>query len=71
MSEEGQVLDSFIAVEIGLSDYEACWDAHNDVYESLDESPEEEMVLTLFLTEMCAMLDVEDSSLEKVIATNT
>ena len=67
MTNEGQVLDSFIAVEIGLSDYEACWDAHNDVYQELGTESNEETIITLFLTEVYDMLDVEEESFEKVL----
>jgi lipoate-protein ligase B len=67
MTNEGRVLDSFIAVEIGLSDYEACWDAHNDVYEQLSMESNEETIITLFLTEVYDMLDVEEDSFERVL----
>ena len=67
MTNEGRVLDSFIAVEIGLSDYEACWDAHNDVYQDLGKEPNEETTVTLFLTEVYDMLDVEEDSFNRVL----
>jgi hypothetical protein len=67
MTNEGQVLDSFIAIEIGLPDYEACWDAHNDVYEQLGTESNEETTITLFLQEVYDMLDVEEDSFERVL----
>ena len=67
MSHEGQVLDSFIAVEIGLPDYEACWDAHLDVYAELGVTSTDESIITMFLTEIYDMLDVEEDSFERVL----
>ena len=67
MTHEGQVLDSFIAVEIGLPDYEACWDAHLDVYAELGVTTSEESIITMFLTEVYDMLDVEEDSFERVL----
>ena len=71
MSEEGQVLDSFIAVEIGLSDFQACWDAHCDVYDSIDDAPSEDMLISLFLHGLYDMLEIDGDLLERVLATNT
>jgi len=71
MSEEGQVLDSFIAVEIGLSDFQACWDAHCDVYDSIDDAPSEDMLVSLFLHGLYDMLEIDGDLLERVLATNT
>ena len=67
MTHEGQVLDSFIAVEIGLPDYEACWDAHLDVYAELGVTTTEESIITMFLTEVYDMLDVEEDSFERIL----
>ena len=73
MTDEGQVLLSFIAVEIGLDDFEACWDAHCDVYESITEKngPEQETLISLFLHEIYDMLEIDGGYLERVLATNT
>ncbi len=67
MSNEGQILDSFIAVEIGQDDYQACWDAHNDVYEESGVEADEETIVSLFLQEMYDMLDIQESEFEKVL----
>ena len=67
MSHEGQVLDSFIAVEMGQDNYEACWDAHNDIYEQSGVNADEETIVTLFLQEIYDMLDVEEDEFEKVL----
>ena len=66
-TEEGQVLDSFIAVEIGLLDYEACWDAHCDVYDAAGVNPEADTLVSLFLTEVYDMLDIEEDAFERVL----
>ena len=66
-TEEGQVLDSFIAVEIGLLDYEACWDAHCDVYDAAGVEPEIDTLVSLFLTEVYDMLDIEEDAFERVL----
>ena len=67
MSHEGQVLDSFIAVEIGLPDYEACWDAHLDVYADAEVVTTDESIITMFLTEVYDMLDIEEDAFERVL----
>ena len=67
LSHEGQVLDSFIAVEIGLLDYEACWDAHCDVYADAEVTTSDESIITMFLTEVYDMLDVEEDSFIRVL----
>jgi hypothetical protein len=67
LSNEGQVLDSFIAVELGLPDYEACWDAHIDVYEDAGVITTDESIITMFLTEVYDMLDIEEDSFERVL----
>ena len=71
LSDEGQVLFSFIAVEIGLDDFEACWDAHRDVYNTMDDVHGDEMIISLFLHEIYEMLEIEEGSLERVLANNT
>ena len=67
MSNEGQVLDSFIAVEMGQDNYKACWDAHTDIYEQSGVDADEETLVTLFLQEMYDMLDIEEDAFEKVL----
>jgi len=69
-TNEGQVLDSFIAVEIGLDDYSACWDAHNDVYENMGVTADDQSVITLFLQELYDMLDVREEIFERVLGAN-
>ena len=73
MTDEGQVLLSFIAVEMGLDDFEACWDAHCDVYEHMAEKNgvEQETLISIFLHELYDMLDIDGEQLERVLATNT
>ena len=60
MTDEGQVLLSFIAVELGLDDFEACWDAHCDVYEHMAEknSVEQETLISIFPHEIYDMLEI-------------
>jgi hypothetical protein len=67
MTNEGQVLDSFIAVEMGQDNYQACWDAHTDIYEQSGVNADEETIVTLFLQEMYDMLDIEEDDFVKVL----
>jgi len=67
MSNEGQVLDSYIAVEIGLDDYRACWDAHQDLYEDAGTTADDQTIMTLFLQEIYEMLEVEESVFERIL----
>ena len=73
LTDEGKVLLSFIAVEMGLDDFEACWDAHCDVYEHMAEKNgvEQETLISIFLHELYDMLDIDGEQLERVLATNT
>jgi len=66
-TNEGRVLDSFIAVEIGLDDYSACWEAHNDVYENVGATADTQTVITLFLQELYDMLEIEEKVFERVL----
>lgn len=67
MSNEGQILDSFFAVEIGLDDYNAMWDAHVDILEDAQAFVEPETIISTFLTELYELLDVNTEDLEKVL----
>jgi len=67
---EGQILDSFFAVEIGISDYQACWDAHIDSYNLAGVEASEATVISLFLAEMVDMLEATDEIFERVLGAN-
>ena len=66
---KGQVVDSLIATEIGVLDYMAYWDAHNDFYESIGETLEEHDVVLDFLIAIAETLDLASASddIDKVL----
>ena len=57
-TNKGKVVDSLIAVEVGLTTYNAWWDAHNDFYASLGETHEEHDVILEFLMGTAELLDL-------------
>ena len=73
LTDEGKVLLSFIAVEMGLDDFEACWDAHCDLYEDIADKngPEQETLISIFLTISAELRHIDGGQLERVLATNT
>ena len=61
---KGQVFDSLIAVELGLDEYEAAWDAHRDMSET---DCFEDMVVE-FLMDLHDYVGFTGDEIEKVVA---
>ena len=59
---KGQVVDSFIAVEAGVLDYETWWTAHLDVLEHLGETHEPEDIIFEFLIGVAEHVNMADAS---------
>ena len=59
---KGQVFDSLVAVELGLDEYEAAWDAHAEMGEG---EPFEDVVIQ-FLMELHDYIGFDGEELEKV-----
>lgn len=66
---KGQVVDSLIAVEIGLLDYETFWEAHLDFYDSLKETHKEDDLILDFLVAIAEFLDMTEAAtdIDKVL----
>ena len=66
---KGQVVDSLIAVEVGILDYETFWEAHLDFLESMKESHDQNDVILEFLVAMAEMIDLAEASddIDKVL----
>ena len=66
---KGQVVDSMIALEVGLETYKTWWEAHNDFYETLGENLEEHDMILDFLVGTAELLDLASASddIDKVL----
>ena len=66
---KGQVVDSLIAVEAGILDYETWWEAHLDVLEDLGESYKKEDVVFDFLIGVAELINLAEASddIDKVL----
>ena len=60
---KGQVFDSLVAVELGLDEYEAAWDAHQDI---LEDEIFEDMVVE-FLISLHDYIGFTGDEIEKVV----
>lgn len=61
---KGQVFDSLVAVELGLDEYEAAWDAHQD----MSVSDTFEGMVVDFLIALHDYLEFDGEEIEKVVA---
>ncbi len=61
-SPKGQVVDSLIAVEVGLLDYETWWTAHLDVAEHLGETSSQDDMIFEFLIGVAELIGLADAS---------
>ena len=62
-SPKGQVVDSLIATEIGLQDYETFWQAHCDfMMESIEDGYDESDIVLDFLVEIADLIDLAEAS---------
>ena len=68
-SPKGQVVDSLIAVEIGLDHYAAFWQAHCDIAAEQSHDYEEHDLVLDFLVEIADMIDLAEASedIDKVL----
>ena len=64
-ADKGQILDSLFAVELGLDQYAAFWDAHQDSNDNGHDTIE--MVSLHFLIEMGIMCQVEQIDFDKMV----
>jgi hypothetical protein len=66
---KGQVVDSLIAVEVGLLDYETWWTAHLDVLEHLGETHEDHDIIFEFLIGIAEQINLGEISddIDKVL----
>lgn len=63
-SDRGRVFDSLIAVELGLDDYQAAWDAICD----MNQNAETNDIIVEFLVDVGDYIGVGDADFEKVLA---
>ena len=68
-SPKGQVVDSLIATEVGLLDYETWWTAHLDVLDHLGETNDQDSIIFEFLIGVAEIIDLADASddIDKVL----
>ena len=68
-TDKGKVVDSMIAVEVGLETYLTWWEAHLDFYESLGETHEEHDIILDFLVGTAELLNMTEASddIDKVL----
>ncbi len=66
---KGQVVDSLIAIEVGIQDYYTFWEAHLDFLETMQESHEQNDVILEFLVAVAEMIDLAEASddIDKVL----
>ena len=68
-SDRGKVMDSLIAVEVGLESYEAWWDAHCAIREEVAPEDEDDSEILLgFLLDMGELIDFAAVDFDKVMA---
>ena len=72
-SPKGQVVDSLIATEVGLLDYETWWQAHLDVSEHLGDTSSQDDFIFEFLIGVADMIDLADASedIDKILGAQT
>ena len=63
-SDRGRVFDSLIAVELGLDEYQAAWDAICD----MNQNAETNDIIVEFLVDVGDYIGVGDADFEKVLA---
>ena len=68
-SDKGKVVDSLIATEVGLLDYETWWQAHLDVSEHLGETSSQDDFIFEFLVGVAELISMADASedIDKVL----
>ncbi len=69
---KGQVVDSLIAVEVGVDTYETWWQAHLDATEASGGFSDETDAILEFLVEVADLIDLGDAAddIDKVLGVN-
>ena len=67
LTDKGQLVDSLIAVEIGLLDYETLWAAHCDLQEVIPHPDAPQDYVVSFLIEMAEYLDFHEVDFDKIL----
>ena len=66
-TDKGMCVDSLIAVELGLQDYETLWAAHCDLQEVVPHPDAPESYVVSFLIEMAEYLDFHEVDFDKLL----
>ena len=66
-TDKGKVVDSLIAVELGLLDYETLWAAHCDLQAMLPHPDAPKDYVVSFLIEMAEYLDFHEVDFDKIL----
>ena len=66
-TDKGMCVDSLIAVEIGLLDYETLWEAHCDLQEVVPHRDAPDSFIVSFLIEMAEYLDFHEVDFDKIL----
>ena len=66
-TDKGKVVDSLIACEIGLQDYETLWTAHCDLQDVLPHPHAPDSYVVSFLIEMAEYLDFHEVDFDKIL----
>ena len=66
-TDKGQLVDSLIAVEIGLQDYETLWAAHCDLQSVIPHPDAPDSYVVSFLIEMAEYLDFHEVDFDKIL----
>ena len=68
-SDKGKVVDSLIACELGLRDYETLWEAHLDVLDAHPIKSGVDNAVVSFLVEISDYLDFHEVDFDKLLGT--
>ena len=66
-TDKGKVVDSLIACELGLQDYETLWAAHCDLQEIMPHPDAPNSYIVSFLIEMAEYLDFHEVDFDKIL----
>jgi hypothetical protein len=66
-TDKGKIVDSLIAVELGLQDYTTLWEAHCDLQETLPHPDSPDSFVVSFLIEMAEYLDFHEVDFDKIL----
>ena len=66
----GSLIDSLIAVECGVDDYHALWDAHVDCLTDAGNDVDPATAATIFLVEMSEIIGFDEIDFDKLLKAN-